>query len=267
MGHMAWVCTTGADTVQPVDVQLWFSCFSSLIDNKTGATAFRSSQPRCLQQNTAARVLVHVVRPLSQVMVWKTNFDRLLENYATPLALRASQSAVQLPSEGIGQLSARQPLPPQPPSAATGSSSAMAGGGGAGFKPSLPVSSPAPPRVASASAAGQAGGARSHPHNPQQQQQQQDDFYGNQQQQRQPQRSASGYRPPISITSIRPPTLEYEAEVPPPLNLSDLPDSLSATLQVRGRGSRRLQVRITLDCPFRRHRVLLVGLECSFEQA
>lgn len=211
-------------------MRLWFSCLPSLIDDNTGATAFRCSQPRCLQQNAASRALIHVVRSLSQVMVWKTNFDRLLENYATPLALRASQSAVQLPAQGMGQLPARQPLPPQPPPVATGSSSAAAGGGGAGYKPSLPFDSAAPPRVASASAAGQGGGARSHPHNPQQHQQ--DDFHSNQQQQQQPQRSASGFRP--AITSIRPPTLEYEAEVPPPLNLSDLPDSLSATLQVSG---------------------------------
>ena len=109
--------------------------------------------------------------------MWKTNFDRFLENYVAPVAFRPGPSHAS-PSSDLATSAA----------AAPGPSSAAA---------VRPISSshptPAPARAPS--------------HEPFQ-------------------------RPPVEITTVRPQFEEYEMEVPPPLNLSDLPDSLSATLQV-----------------------------------
>ena len=114
----------------------------------------------------------------AQVMVWKTNFDRFLENYVAPLAVRPTSSVSSDPPPREAR--------PTGPSPATIPPALQASA------PSIQPSAPAPS------------------------------------QRQQPRRQQ-----PIEVTNVVPEQEEYEIEVPPPLNLSDLPDSLSATLQVR----------------------------------
>ena len=118
-------------------------------------------------------------------MVWKTNFDRLMENYVAPVAFRPS-SASETPRESP------HPTP----------LSALAA-------PAFPAA-PVPSKPVTPSS----GSGRSAPR-----------LVAPPPQRRQP---------PVEVTTVHPRHEEYEMEVPPPLNLSDLPDSLSATLQVRG---------------------------------
>ncbi len=136
----------------------------------------------------------------NQVMVWKTNFDRFMENYSVPVAVRSSVSS-PAPSADPSP-----PLDMQLHQHATGASSS-------GFAniSQEPLSSAAAAKVSSTAKSASSSA-------PQQQLQQQ--------------QTQNPRRQPIEITNVKPHFDDYEVEVPPPLNLSDLPESLSATLQV-----------------------------------
>ena len=146
-------------------------------------------------------------------MVWKTNFDRYLEDYVISSGTRSRTDSLfglspQPQQQGPGQL--------QPHAEAAAS--------GPPFL-ALPAPAPAPPQPSHSQPVPSLIGAAGSSAPGQRQQQQQ---YTEQRSQPKP------AHPPVSIqgrTATARDDLEYEFEVPPPLNLSDLPDSLSATLQ------------------------------------
>ncbi|GAX76713.1 hypothetical protein CEUSTIGMA_g4159.t1 [Chlamydomonas eustigma] len=159
-----------------------------------------------------------------QVMVWKTNFDRFLENYVAPVAFRSTSTTPPPPPPDAYQLAqistSNLPRPDNSSTAAVGNpqNSTL----------TFPIAPrhPSPARAVqqsqrelstalpAASSSTQYASTSELRHNPA------------------PASSARRHHTAVEITDVKAhPHFDYEMEVPPPLNLSDLPDSLSATLQ------------------------------------
>lgn len=137
-----------------------------------------------------------------QVMVWKTNFDRYLEDY-TSAGIGRGGGAAAAPAPG-----AEAGLPPAPAPRAAPAPPPPAAAGPVQPVPARPA--PVPAAQEASFSAGVSPSAALAPG------------------------SGPSSAPPVHAVP-RPisesPLYTYEYEVPPPLNLSDLPESLAATLQ------------------------------------